>query len=123
MIKKNIIRATNTLKELVLIYVIIVTVSALIFSVVEGKYFWDSLWWAMVTATTTGYGDMYPVTLVGRIFASALMLFSILVTAMLVGRIIVDFSPDPPNLFTEEEQQEILTRLRRLDPNPSPTDD
>ena len=33
----------------------------------------DALWWAYVTITTVGYGDMYPVTSEGRIIAAVLM--------------------------------------------------
>lgn len=34
----------------------------------------DALWWAYVTVTTVGYGDLYPVTGTGRLLASILML-------------------------------------------------
>jgi voltage-gated potassium channel len=37
----------------------------------------DALWWAIVTVTTVGYGDRYPVTEGGRIVAVVLMLVGI----------------------------------------------
>lgn len=38
---------------------------------------WDSIWWAIVTITTIGYGDIFPVTLGGRIVAIFLMISGI----------------------------------------------
>lgn len=35
--------------------------------------FGDAMWWAFVTVATVGYGDFYPVTAVGRMWAVGLM--------------------------------------------------
>lgn len=37
----------------------------------------DALWWSLTTVTTVGYGDLYPVTLTGRVVAGLLMLTGI----------------------------------------------
>ena len=37
----------------------------------------DAIWWGVVTLTTVGYGDVYPVTTEGRLAASVLMLLGI----------------------------------------------
>jgi voltage-gated potassium channel len=47
--------------------------------------FGDSLWWAMTTITTVGYGDMYPVTTTGRLIAAALMIAGIAVLGVVTA--------------------------------------
>lgn len=42
----------------------------------------DALWWGMATATTTGYGDITPVTIQGKILGIVLMLTGMAFFAM-----------------------------------------
>ena len=46
-----------------------------------------AMWWCIVTMTTTGYGDMYPVTAGGRIVASITMFFGLILFAILLNLI------------------------------------
>ena len=41
-----------------------------------------SLWWSVVTLTTVGYGDIYPVTLGGRIFTSLMLILGLGIVAI-----------------------------------------
>ncbi len=47
----------------------------------------DGLWWAIVTLTTTGYGDKYPITTLGRLFAAVAMLLGMGVVATVTAKI------------------------------------
>jgi voltage-gated potassium channel len=49
--------------------------------------FQDSLWWGMVTFLTVGYGDRYPVTLPGRLFASLLMVVGVVTMSIVTAKI------------------------------------
>ena len=55
----------------------------------EGQSFPDALWWAIVTLTTVGYGDISPESLGGRLIGVVLMFFGIgvlgLFTATIAG--------------------------------------
>ena len=41
-----------------------------------------SLWWAVITLTTVGYGDVYPVTLGGRMFTILVLMVGIGIVAV-----------------------------------------
>ncbi len=43
------------------------------------------MWWAVVTLTTVGYGDIYPVTVGGRIFTSVILILGIGIIAVPTG--------------------------------------
>lgn len=45
----------------------------------------DSIWWATVTMTTVGYGDIVPVTTAGRFVATAVMVMGVAVLGLLAG--------------------------------------
>jgi voltage-gated potassium channel len=47
----------------------------------------DALWWAISTMTTVGYGDKYPITTVGRIIASVLMIAGVGLFGTLSGSV------------------------------------
>jgi voltage-gated potassium channel len=49
--------------------------------------FFDALWWSAATITTVGYGDIYPVTAVGRIIAIFTMIVGISTLAVVTARI------------------------------------
>ena len=50
--------ATDTLKEVAGLYLLLLLVAALFFSAFEERSFLESLYWAATTATSTGYGDI-----------------------------------------------------------------
>jgi voltage-gated potassium channel len=44
-----------------------------------------SLWWSVVTLTTVGYGDVYPVTAGGRVFTFCMLLVGVGVVSVPAG--------------------------------------
>ena len=106
--KKKLIAATDTLKELAFYYVLLLTLSALIFMVLEKQSFSASLYWAGTTATSTGYGDISPKTVGGQALALILMHLSIFVVAPMIVVRLIDRLNEDRDAFTHEEQVQIL---------------
>jgi len=55
----------------------------------------DSLWWAIVTLTTVGYGDAYPITVGGKIFTSFILIIGIGIVTVPAGLVASALIKDP----------------------------
>lgn len=54
----------------------------------------EAMWWASVTVTTVGYGDVVPVTVAGRIIASLTAFMGLLMLALPVGIVATVFAEE-----------------------------
>jgi voltage-gated potassium channel len=65
-----------------------------------------ALWWAVVTLTTTGYGDVYPVTGLGRVLAGITAVLGIALIAIPAGILAAAFSDALEQQRRELEEEE-----------------
>ena len=72
----------------------------------------DGIWWAWVTITTVGYGDIVPGSTVGRLFASALILLGIGLFSMLTASFSAFFLSQQEDKISRQELDNRLQLLR-----------
>lgn len=88
--------AIKSAKEEILLFIFI-TLILIYFSAVGIYYFenqaqpehfssiFDSLWWAIITLTTVGYGDVYPITVGGKVFTFFILMIGLGIVAIPTG--------------------------------------
>lgn len=69
--------STNKFSYVIYFSFIIILISASMYSYAENVLFRDAIWWALVTATTVGYGDISPDSPMGRLAGILLMILGI----------------------------------------------
>lgn len=69
----------------------LIVMSTFIMRFIEPETFptlFEALWWVMTTVTTVGYGDYYPVTVGGRIYAMFLYIIGIGLIGVVIGKLV-----------------------------------
>lgn len=104
--------STSLFRVMALLTVFLVVVAGAAqatFDTDEFPSMWDGVWWAVVTVTTVGYGDLYPTDVEGRIIGVALMLLGIGFIAVLTATIASQF------IQNDTSSTEMLEALRRIE--------
>ncbi len=81
----------------------------------------DGIWWAWVTVSTVGYGDLVPVSMIGRIFGAFLILLGLGLISLLTASIAAWFlSAQEGELASSEKEtmkrvEQLEQRLKRIE--------
>lgn len=95
------------LSSLFVVFILMIMISVIMFYIenpVQPEVFkngFSGFWWAVVTLTAVGYGDIYPVTFVGQVLGSIISVLGIGLVAVPTGIISSGFTEE-----LEEERRE-----------------
>ena len=95
-------RIQTTMAGLLVFMILIVAGSSVAIFLIESnaansniKTAEDALWWGLITISTVGYGDYYPVTTWGRLVSSLLIISGVSLFGVIAGYIASSFSKAP----------------------------
>ena len=108
---------TNGFKYVVFITTIMIIIGGILIHFAEGMSYGDGIWWAFVTTTTVGYGDISPSTFYGRIIAMVLMLLGIGLLGTITSTLTSYFlnPPAQPKGIRDETLEAVKNQLDHFD--------
>ena len=106
-------KSSQLISSMVVVFIMMIIASVLMYNIEHDaqpevfKNALSGLWWAIVTLTTVGYGDIYPVTPVGEMLGAVIALLGIGLVAVPTGIISAGFmeTMDKDNKIGENERR------------------
>lgn len=111
---RPIVAMANNPKILAIAVISTWLVAAVLFALIEHTSIIDSLYWAMTTMSTVGYGDLSPATVLGKVVAIVLMIWSIFVLVPCTVANVVDAVRRDDNQFTHDEQEWMENTMKKI---------
>ncbi|MDO4299622.1 MAG: potassium channel family protein [Lachnospiraceae bacterium] len=102
---------TNGFKYVAFITTALIILGGILIHFAEGMSYGDGIWWAFVTTTTVGYGDISPSTFYGRMIAMVLMLVGIGLIGTVTSTLTSYFLNTGVKSVKNETLETIKTRL------------
>ena len=101
------------LRYVAILAVLVLLVSSEAFHSAEKQSFGNSVYWALATMTTVGYGDITPHTTTGKIVACVVMLVGIGFFAVLTGAVAQQFLSTEVEVI-EAEERDLIANIREI---------
>ena len=100
------------------IFIVVIIVGTLMY-IIEGPAngfdnIAESIYWAIVTLTTVGYGNILPVTALGKMLAAFIMILGYAVIAVPTGIVSSEFTKNRKEKKQKENQLKILERENKI---------
>ncbi|MBD3670211.1 MAG: two pore domain potassium channel family protein [Gammaproteobacteria bacterium] len=107
----------NHLGNLLVFTLFIVVVSGMLISTIDPAIEdpWQGIWWALVSISTVGYGDVVPTSGPGKFFASLLIILGIIVFSLLTATISAYLTHRKGEAGNQEIYELLKDIQRRLD--------
>lgn len=93
-------KASELLSSMLVVVILMIIAAVLMYNIesrAQPEAFdnaFSSFWWAVATLTTVGYGDIYPVTIAGKVLSAVIALLGIALVAVPTGIIASGFTEE-----------------------------
>lgn len=77
----------NRFGQILVATAFVVLAAGAMFAYIENRSLWEGVWYALVTITTVGYGDVTPVSDAGRAFGIVLIVFGVVFFSLVTANI------------------------------------